>query len=232
MLGPDAPGLSATTIVRLKANWAEEYERWLRRDLSAKRYVYFWADGIYFSPRLEHDKQCLLVPPALETDAEKWLASVSPAKADDINPFAGALSLVVEPRLSNAARWYVIADPAEIDGLSRRRRRPLGREQIRLGRGRCRDPGDPRLRRQLHRPPRLVRQCGRLMADIAQLVRWRDALMAARYRGVRTVAYDGKRVTDASDAEMAGALADLERRIAECSKGRFSVVRIQSSKGV
>lgn len=61
LLGPDAPGLSATTIARLKAGWAEEYERWLRRDLSAKRYVYFWADGVYFQPRLEHDKQCLLV---------------------------------------------------------------------------------------------------------------------------------------------------------------------------
>ena len=59
----------------------------------------------------------LLVPPALETEAEKWLASVSPARADDVNPFAGALSLVVEPRLSNTTRWYVTADPAEIDGL-------------------------------------------------------------------------------------------------------------------
>jgi transposase-like protein len=61
LLGPDAPGLSATTIGRLKATWAEEYERWSKRDLSAKRYVYFWADGIYFRPRLDHDKQCLLV---------------------------------------------------------------------------------------------------------------------------------------------------------------------------
>ena len=59
----------------------------------------------------------LLVPPVLETEAEKWLASVSPARADDVNPFAGALLLAVEPRLSNAARWYVTADPAEIDGL-------------------------------------------------------------------------------------------------------------------
>ena len=61
LLGPDAPGLSATTVTRLKTAWAEEYERWLRRDLSAKRYVYLWADGVYFSPRLEHDTQCLLV---------------------------------------------------------------------------------------------------------------------------------------------------------------------------
>ena len=61
LLGPDAPGLSASTITRLKAGWTEDYERWSRRDLSAKRYVYFWADGIYFRPRLDHDKQCLLV---------------------------------------------------------------------------------------------------------------------------------------------------------------------------
>lgn len=61
LLGPDAPGLSATTIARLKAAWADEYGRWIRRDLSAKRYVYFWADGVYFQPRLDHDKQCLLV---------------------------------------------------------------------------------------------------------------------------------------------------------------------------
>lgn len=59
----------------------------------------------------------LLAPPALETEAEKWLASVSPAKAADVNPFSGSLTLVIEPRLSSATRWYVTADPAEIDGL-------------------------------------------------------------------------------------------------------------------
>ncbi|PQO21833.1 hypothetical protein C2I36_16250 [Rhodobacteraceae bacterium WD3A24] len=69
------------------------------------------------------------------------------------------------------------------------------------------------------------------MADLAQLTAWRDALMAARYRGVRTVDYDGKRITYATDGEMATALADLERRIAGAT-GRISVVRIQSSKGI
>jgi Mu-like prophage major head subunit gpT len=59
----------------------------------------------------------LLVPPALETTAEKWLASIAPATAADVNPFSGALSLVVEPRLSSATRWYVTAEPGEIDGL-------------------------------------------------------------------------------------------------------------------
>jgi len=59
----------------------------------------------------------LLVPPALETIAEKWLASIAPATAADVNPFSGSLSLVVEPRLSSATRWYVTADAGEIDGL-------------------------------------------------------------------------------------------------------------------
>jgi phage head maturation protease len=59
----------------------------------------------------------LLVPPALETVAEKWLATIAPATAADVNPFSGSLSLVVEPRLSSATRWYITADPSEIDGL-------------------------------------------------------------------------------------------------------------------
>ena len=61
LLGPDAPGLTSSTISRLKADWWAEYERWKRRDLSAKRYVYFWGDGVYFKPRMDADKQCMLV---------------------------------------------------------------------------------------------------------------------------------------------------------------------------
>ena len=56
--------------------------------------------------------------------------------------------------------------------------------------------------------------------------------MEARYKGVRTVEYEGKRVSYATDAEMATALADLERRIAATMPGRVSVVRIASSKGI
>ena len=61
LLGAQAPGLSASTIGRLKEVWQDEMERWKRRDLSAKRYVYFWVDGIYFGARLEEEKQCILV---------------------------------------------------------------------------------------------------------------------------------------------------------------------------
>lgn len=69
------------------------------------------------------------------------------------------------------------------------------------------------------------------MSDVAQLTAWRDALMAARYRGVRTVEYDGKRVTYATETELAAAISDLERRIATAT-AHVSVVRIASSKGV
>jgi len=71
LLGPDAPGLTASTIGRLKAVWWEEYEAWRRRDLSARRYVYFWADGVYFTPRMDHDKQCVLVIVAADAKGNK-----------------------------------------------------------------------------------------------------------------------------------------------------------------
>jgi putative transposase len=61
LLGKDAPGLSPTAIVRLKGGWLDEYEAWQKRDLSAKGYVYVWADGIYLQARLEDEKQCILV---------------------------------------------------------------------------------------------------------------------------------------------------------------------------
>ena len=53
LLGQDAGGLSASTIGRLKDAWSEEHTRWSKRDLSAKRYVYFWVDGIYVQASLE-----------------------------------------------------------------------------------------------------------------------------------------------------------------------------------
>ena len=61
LLGPDTEGLSASTIIRLKATWWEEYETWRKRDLTEKRYVYIRADGVYFTPRLDGDRQCMLV---------------------------------------------------------------------------------------------------------------------------------------------------------------------------
>jgi len=61
LLGKDAKGLSAGTISRLKQIWIQEYDDWRTRDLSKERYVYIWADGIYFNVRGDDDRQCILV---------------------------------------------------------------------------------------------------------------------------------------------------------------------------
>lgn len=61
LLGPNAGGLSAKTITRLKADWWTEYQAWEKRDLSARRFLYIWADGVYFKPRMSEEKQCVLV---------------------------------------------------------------------------------------------------------------------------------------------------------------------------
>ncbi|MCA1394576.1 transposase [Bradyrhizobium sp. IC3123] len=61
LLGKDAPNLSPSVIAGLKADWQVEYERWQRRDLSARRYVYIWADGVYLQARMEDHSECMLV---------------------------------------------------------------------------------------------------------------------------------------------------------------------------
>jgi len=76
ILGPNAAGLSATNIVRLKEGWKSEYEAWAARDLSNKRYVYMWADGIYFNVRLDPERPCLLVLLGALEDGTKELLAV------------------------------------------------------------------------------------------------------------------------------------------------------------
>jgi putative transposase len=61
LLGKDAPNLSPSVITRLTGEWQAEYERWQSRDLSARRYVYVWADGIYLQARMEDQAECILV---------------------------------------------------------------------------------------------------------------------------------------------------------------------------
>ena len=77
LLGANAGGLSASTIVRLKEVWADEHARWLKRDLSVKRYVYFWADGIYVQARLEDEAQCLLVIIGATPEGKKELVGLA-----------------------------------------------------------------------------------------------------------------------------------------------------------
>lgn len=78
ILGPDAPGLSATTVTRLKSVWMEEYQEWKKRSLKGKRYIYIWVDGIYSRVRLggEGEKQCLLVVMGATSSGDKELIAV------------------------------------------------------------------------------------------------------------------------------------------------------------
>ena len=77
LLGKDAGGLSASTIGRLKEAWSAEHLRWSQPDLSAKRYVYFWVDGIHVQARLEHDAQCLLVIIGATPEGKKELVGLT-----------------------------------------------------------------------------------------------------------------------------------------------------------
>jgi putative transposase len=61
LLGKDAPNLSPAVIARLKGEWEGEYKLWQKRDLSARRYVYVWADGVYLQARMEPQAECMLV---------------------------------------------------------------------------------------------------------------------------------------------------------------------------
>ena len=86
LLGKDAGGLSASTIGRLKEAWSDEHMRWSKRDLSAKRYVYFWADGIHVQARLEDEAQCLLVIIGPRRRARRNSSASSTACARAPNP--------------------------------------------------------------------------------------------------------------------------------------------------
>ena len=73
LLGKDAPNLSPSVIARLKESWADDYARWQRRDLSARRYVYVWADGVYLQARMEPVADCMLVMIGATPEGKKEL---------------------------------------------------------------------------------------------------------------------------------------------------------------
>lgn len=76
ILGPNAAGLSPTNVVRLKEGWKKDYEAWSKRDLSSKKYVYWWADGIYFNVRLDKDRPCMLVLMGALENGKKELVAI------------------------------------------------------------------------------------------------------------------------------------------------------------
>jgi transposase-like protein len=77
ILGPDAPGLSAATVTRLKAAWEAEHDAWSKRSLKGKHYVYVWADGVHFNIRLEGGRQCILVLMGATAEGKKELIAIA-----------------------------------------------------------------------------------------------------------------------------------------------------------
>jgi len=76
LVGPDAPGLSPSTISRLKDVWKDELGAWQGRDLSGQRFVYWWVDGVYLHARLEEASQCILVVIGAEETGKKHLVAL------------------------------------------------------------------------------------------------------------------------------------------------------------
>jgi len=106
ILGPSAAGLSPANIVRLKAGWEQECQQWQERDLSAKHYVYWWADGVYFNVRLTEDRPCILVIMGSLENGTKELVAVLAGQRESKLSWQGLLSdlkrrgLTLPPKLA------------------------------------------------------------------------------------------------------------------------------------
>ncbi len=106
LLGPDAKGLSATTVTRLKGLWEKEYQDWSKRSLAGKQYVYVWADGVYFNIRLEGGRQCILVLMGATADGKKELIAVQDGQRESEQSWKELLldvqarGLTLDPKLA------------------------------------------------------------------------------------------------------------------------------------
>jgi putative transposase len=106
LLGPEAKGLSATTITRLKGVWQQEYQDWSKRSLAGKEYVYIWADGVHFNIRLEGGRQCILVLMGATADGKKELIAIQDGQRESEQSWKELLldvqarGLTVDPKLA------------------------------------------------------------------------------------------------------------------------------------
>jgi len=111
LLGPDAPGLSASTVVRLKQVWQRDHETWSKRSLADKRYVYWWVDGIHFNIRLEEDRQCILVVMGATESGKKELIAVADGHRESAQSWTEVL-LDLKSRGLDAGPKLTIGDGA------------------------------------------------------------------------------------------------------------------------
>lgn len=106
LLGKDAPNLSPAVLRKLKADWQDDLLAWQRRDLSARRYVYIWADGVYLQARMETEKQCILVIIGATPEGKKELVGFQAGYRESTQSWRELLvdlksrGLVVPPELA------------------------------------------------------------------------------------------------------------------------------------
>src|SRR5262245_19514265 len=110
LLGNEASGLSASTIARLKEVWVDEHRRWNERDLSAKRYVYMWADGIHLQARLEEDAQCILVIIGATPEGKKELVGFTDGTRESAHDWRALLLDLKRRGLSIAPEVTIAGD--------------------------------------------------------------------------------------------------------------------------
>lgn len=106
LVGPQAKGLSASTITRLKDVWQGEFQEWSQRSLQGKEYVYVWADGVHFNIRLEEDRQCILVLLGATADGRKELIALADGFRESEQSWKALLldvkarGLAIDPKLA------------------------------------------------------------------------------------------------------------------------------------
>lgn len=112
LVGKDAPGLSASTVTRLKSVWQDEYKQWRESSLGKRRFVYIWADGIYFNIRLGEDQRmCMLVIIGADSEGNKEILAVEPGYRESATSWKEIL-LRLRDRGLTAAPELAIADGA------------------------------------------------------------------------------------------------------------------------
>lgn len=106
LLGDQAKGLSANTVSRLKAQWLDEHQAWCRRDLADRRYVYWWADGVYSNVRLD-DRLCLLVIIGVTEHGRKELVAVEDGHRESEASWTELLTGLRERGLTDAPKLAI-----------------------------------------------------------------------------------------------------------------------------
>lgn len=111
ILGHRPKNMSSQVICNLKSNWINEYSDWSKRDLSNKKYVYIWADGIYLQARSEDEKQCMLVIIAADEYGKKEVLAINDGYRESKSSWLELL-LDLEQRGLNYSPHIAVGDGA------------------------------------------------------------------------------------------------------------------------